>query len=222
MRPFTFLSHCSFSSGSKDYILPYMSYRTDLRNRQHIIYENMLLLSHFSHVWFFITLWTLVTLQVPVTMGFSRQEYWSGMPCPPPGDLSNPGTEPMSPVVLALQTNSLPLSHQESPCKNIKKLIKKYLQYNKLSMCKPVLNHSVPSDALWPVDCSLPGSLPWDFLGKNTGVGCHFLLQGILLTRDGIYISCVSCIGRQILYTVPPGRLYNKLQGILKTWHTPH
>ena len=37
--------------------------------------------------------------------GFSRQEYWSGLPCPPPGDLPNPGTEPRSP---ALQADSLP------------------------------------------------------------------------------------------------------------------
>ena len=43
---------------------------------------------------------------------FSRQEYWSGLPCPPPGDLPNPGIEPRSP---ALQAGSLLLSHQGSP-----------------------------------------------------------------------------------------------------------
>ena len=43
----------------------------------------------------FATLWTL-TRKAPLSMGFSRQEYWSGLPCPPPGDLSNPGTEPAS------------------------------------------------------------------------------------------------------------------------------
>ena len=35
-------------------------------------------------------------LQAPLSMGFSRQEYWSGLPCPPPGDLPAPGTEPRS------------------------------------------------------------------------------------------------------------------------------
>ena len=35
-------------------------------------------------------------------MGFSRQEYWGGLPCPPPGDLPSPGIEPVSPVSLAL------------------------------------------------------------------------------------------------------------------------
>ena len=42
------------------------------------------------------TPWT-VAHQAPLSMGFSRQEYWSGLPCPPPGDLPNPGIEPRSP-----------------------------------------------------------------------------------------------------------------------------
>ena len=42
--------------------------------------------------------------QTPLSMGFSRQEYWSVLPCPPPGDLPNPGIEPRS---LALQAGSL-------------------------------------------------------------------------------------------------------------------
>ena len=48
-------------------------------------------------------------------MGFFRQEYWNGLPCPPPGDLPNPGIEPESPVSPVLQADSLLLSHQESP-----------------------------------------------------------------------------------------------------------
>ena len=43
----------------------------------------------------------------PLSMGFSRQEYWSGLPFPPPGDLPDPGTEPKSPVSPALQADSL-------------------------------------------------------------------------------------------------------------------
>ena len=41
-------------------------------------------------------LWT-VARQAPLSMGFSRQEYWNGLPCPPPGDLPNPGIQPESP-----------------------------------------------------------------------------------------------------------------------------
>jgi len=48
-------------------------------------------------------------------MGFSQQEYWSGLPIPPTGDLPYPGIELMSPASFALQADSIPLSHQESP-----------------------------------------------------------------------------------------------------------
>ena len=67
-------------------------------------------LSHFSHVQLSETLWT-VARQAPLSMGFSRQEYWSGLPCPPPGSPPNPGIEPASPVSPALQAASLGLSH---------------------------------------------------------------------------------------------------------------
>ena len=50
-------------------------------------------LSCFSHVWLFVTPWT-VAHQTPLSMGFFRQEYWSGLPFPPPGDLPEPEIEP--------------------------------------------------------------------------------------------------------------------------------
>ena len=50
----------------------------------------------------------------PLSMGFSREEYWSGLPCPPPGDLSNLGIKPTSLKSPALQVDSLPLSHRGS------------------------------------------------------------------------------------------------------------
>ena len=53
------------------------------------------MLSHFSCVRPFATLWT-VPHQAPLSMGFSRQEYWSGLPCLPPGDLPDPGVEATS------------------------------------------------------------------------------------------------------------------------------
>ena len=52
-------------------------------------------ISRLSCVQFFATLWT-VAHQVPLTTGFSRQEYWSRLPCPPPGDLPDPGLETAS------------------------------------------------------------------------------------------------------------------------------
>ena len=71
------------------------------------------MLSCFSHVQLFVTPWT-VARQAHLFMGFSRQEYWSGLPFPPPGDLSDLGIEPVSPVSLALQADSLPLSYQKA------------------------------------------------------------------------------------------------------------
>ena len=59
----------------------------------------MCVLNCFSCVRIFATLWT-VAHQAPLSMGFSRQEYWRGLPCPPPGDLPNPGIEPKSPALV--------------------------------------------------------------------------------------------------------------------------
>ena len=58
------------------------------------------MLSCFSRVQLCVTLWTKAQ-QAPLSMGFSRQEYWSGFPCTLPGDLPNPGKEPASLISLA-------------------------------------------------------------------------------------------------------------------------
>ena len=73
-------------------------------------------LKRFSCVWLFVTPWTwTVAHQAPLSMGFSGQEHWSGLPCPPPGDLPAPGVEPAFPASPALQADSLPLTHWGSP-----------------------------------------------------------------------------------------------------------
>ena len=67
-----------------------------------------------SHIWLCATLWTIAN-QAPLFMGFSRQEYWSGLPCPSPGYLPDPGNECMaSPASSALQSDSLLLSNPGS------------------------------------------------------------------------------------------------------------
>ena len=55
----------------------------------------------FSHVQPFVTPWTIAH-QIPLSVGFTRQEYWSGLPLPPPADLPSPGLEPASPASPAL------------------------------------------------------------------------------------------------------------------------
>ena len=78
-------------------------------------YLCLCVLSQFSHVQLFATLWT-VACQTPLSMGFSRREYWSGLPCLPPGDLPDLGIKPlslMSPVLAAAATAAK--SHQSCP-----------------------------------------------------------------------------------------------------------
>ena len=65
------------------------------------------MLSHFSNVWLWATLWT-TACQAPLSTGFSRREYWSGLPFPP-GDLSNPWIKPTSLMSPALAGDSLSL-----------------------------------------------------------------------------------------------------------------
>ena len=54
-----------------------------------------------------------ISCQAPLSMGFSRQEYWSGLPFPSAGDLPNPGMRPESPVSPALQAGSFPVEISE-------------------------------------------------------------------------------------------------------------
>ena len=88
--------------------------------------------------------------RAPLSMAFSRQEYWSGLPCPPPGDLPGPGTEPTSPVSSALQADSLPLSPQGSPVRIITQTEISQPRVSLFSSCLqsplfPPWSHSIPT-----------------------------------------------------------------------------
>ena len=131
-----------------------------------------------SRVQLFSTPWT-VAYQAPPSMEFSRKEYWTRLSFPSPGDLPNPGIEPVSPVPPALQADSL--LHREAL----------YIQqkvFIKLLICarseKVKQNLSVMSDSL-QLHGLQPTRLlrPWNFPGKSTGVGYYFLLQGIFPTQ---------------------------------------
>ena len=80
----------------------------------------------FSRVWLFATPGTIAH-QAPLSMGFSRQEYWSGLPFPTPGDFPDPGIKPKSPVSPALAgrffTTAPPAMSPKSPAYNIKDLM---------------------------------------------------------------------------------------------------
>ena len=76
-----------------------------------------LVLSHFSRV----RLCNPMTVahEAPLSMEFSRQEYWSELPFSSPGELPDPGIKPTSPASPALQADALTLSHQGNPTTNI-------------------------------------------------------------------------------------------------------
>ena len=101
-------------------------------------------------------------------MGFSRQKYWCGLPCPLPGDLPDPGIGSTSLTSPALAVGSLPLVPPGKPA---------------LAPCA-VLSSSVLSDSLWPHELQSARLVcPWGFSGKDTGVDGHSLLQGIFRTQ---------------------------------------
>ena len=112
-----------------------------------------------SHVHLFVTSWT-VARQAPLSMEFSRQEYWSGLPFPSPKDLPNPGIEPRS---SALQAGFLPTELQGSPIEI------------DISAFAIFAHHA----SVRNITYSMPATLfcPWNSPDENTGMGCCFLLQ---------------------------------------------
>ena len=145
-----------------------------------------------GRVQLFVAPW-IVAHQAPLSMGFSRQEYWSGLPFPPPGDLPNPGIEPTPPASPALQEDSLPLSYQGS---QVNKYVNHYnlvLHFNSTSGFSSShvwmweLNHKKSWEmkkwCLWtvvlektlegPLDCkeikpvNSKGNQSWIFIGRT-------------------------------------------------------
>ena len=86
------------------------------------------------------TPWT-ITCQAPLFMRFPRQKYWSGLPCPSPGNLLDPGIKPASPASPVLQADSLPLSHWGSPY--ITSVQFSSVAQSCPTLCNP-MNHSTP------------------------------------------------------------------------------
>ena len=121
------------------------------------------MLSHLICVQLFATPLT-VDHQAPLSTWFPKQEYWSGLPFLSPGNLLDPGIKSTSPAL----TDSSPLAPPGKPTVTI----------------FAVLSHSLVSDSLRSHGLQPTRLLcPWDSPGKNTGVGCHALLQGIFPTQ---------------------------------------
>ena len=130
-----------------------------------------------SHVQLCATLWTVAT-QAPLSKGFFRQEYWSELPCFPPGDLPDPGITPASLMSPALAG-----------------------EFFTTSVIWESESHSVRSDCLWLHELYSP----WNSPGQNTGLGSLSLLQGIFPAQES-NPGLLHC--RRILYQLShQGRL---------------
>ena len=132
------------------------------------------LLSRFSLIQLCVTLWT-VAPQAPLSIAFCRQEYWSGFPCPPPGDLPDPWIKPMSVMSPALAGGFFTTS-----------VTWEALTQSESESLSRVRLSATP----WTIAYQVPP--PMDFPGKNTGVGCHFLLQEIFPTQ-GLNPGLLHC-----------------------------
>ena len=119
----------------------------------------------------FVTPW-IVAYQAPLCMGFPRQEYWSVLPCPPPGDLPNPGIEPTSLAAPVLQVDSLPLSYQKE-------------SESEVPQSYPTLCD--------PMDGSLPGStIHGIFQARILEWAAISFSRGSSQPRDQTRVSCIA------------------------------
>ena len=158
-----------------------------------------------SCVWVFATLWTVV-FHARLSMGFCRQEYWSGLPCPPPGDLTNPGmelTSLRSPALAGRFFTASAIWKAQKLWKSFHQLYHSviYMQCmpaKSLQSCLTFCNH---------MDCSPPGSSVHGILQKRIMEWVAISSsRGSSQPRDRTH---VSCIGWQVFHTTePPGRLY--------------
>ena len=158
------------------------------------------MLSHFSRVQLFPTL-CLLPARLLCLWGFSRQEYWSRLACPPPRDFPNPGIKAESLLSPALADGFFTTSATWE--------IPKCQSLSRVQLIEP----------LWTV---YPARLlhSWNSPGKNTEVGGCSLLQGIFLTQ-GSNPGLLHC--RQILYHLShqgnPNKLWFNFLKYLASYH---
>ena len=164
-------------------------------------------MSSLSRVWLFATPWT-VAHQAPPSMGFSRQEYCSGMPFSSPGEIPDPGIKPGSP---ALQASALP---SEPPGEHIV-----YSYRNSIWCCCFCLVASVMSDSVWP-HRQQPTRLPrlQDSPGKNTGVGCHFLLQCMKVKSEREVAQSCPTLSDPMDWSLPGSSVHGIFQARVLEW----
>ena len=117
------------------------------------------MLSHFSHVQLFVTLWT-AAYQAPLSMGFSRQEYWSGVPLPSPKRtlLHDNACGIQDSMVLAQKQKYRPMEQDREPIDAVQSLGQEDPLEEGMTTHSSILAWRTPWTLWHPMDCSLPGS----------------------------------------------------------------
>ena len=163
------------------------------------------MLSRFSRVRLFATLWT-VARQAPLSRGFSRQDYWSGLSCPSPGDLPDPGVEPSLLGPLHWQAGSLALQPPGKPRVwgafgvIIYKVGPPRAKWRETCSRPQVLRSwwgcfspSVVSNSCDPVACNLQTPLSLGFSRQEYWSGLPFPSPGVCSPpRDQTQVSCIT------------------------------
>ena len=174
-----------------------------------------------SRVRLFVTPWTY---QAPPSVGFSRQEYWSGLPFPSPGDLPDPGIEPGSSALEADALTSEPPGKQNPGLLHSKQILY-HLSHQELkkALLPPIGNqipvshmtggnalHSTDKDAksfqscptlCTPLDCSAPGSsVPGLLQARILEWVIRPSSRGSSQYGDQPCVTCIFCVGRQALH----------------------
>ena len=133
---------CSLTCGYPVALLPFLRSKCLSLWWYHTVLTTLCIQSQ-SHVKLFVPPWT-IACQTPLSKGFPQQEYWSGLPFPPPGDTPYPGIEPMSPTsLLHWQANSLLLSHRREP-----------LDYSSCALSFEITKYKFSNFVLLSQDCT--------------------------------------------------------------------
>ena len=134
--------------------------------------------------------------RLPHPWNFPGKKYWSGLPFPSPRDLPNPGIKPASLVSSALEAYSLPLLL----------LLLLLSRFSHVQLCDPKKG-------------SPPGSRhPWDSPGKNTGVGCHFLLQCMKVKSESEVAQLCPTLNDPMDCSLPGSSTHGIVQARVLEW----
>ena len=154
-----------------------------------------------------------VAHQAPLSLEFSRQEYWSGLPCPPPGIFLTQGSKLCLLGLLHCQAGSLPLAPPGKPLTNLNRDLYEYKYTWRINtrlkgvhifpvnahVCTRVLQSFLTLCDLMNPACQNPLSMGFSRQRILEWVAVSFS-GGSSQPRDWTHISCISCIGRGVLY----------------------